>query len=653
MLRTKLFRSFVVIVALYSVLSAFVGVRAILNRVKREAQKRVGLDLGSAWAVLNSRFHEIEVILKMVATKQVVGETCARGDFQAAEVHERLERVRVNFGLDYLGLATPDGVVVMRTTAPYTTGDMRMGTPTIKQAMKGEPLTCLSVLSQMALRREADGLAERAFLELKETPHARPAANNVETRGLVIDSAVPVMNGSQVVGIVFGGVLVNRNYDLVDRMCEIVYRNEKYKGEPVGSATIFLGDCRVTTTVCEENGNRALGTRASREVADRVLDNGVAWVGEAFVVRNWCLTAYDPIRDGSGAVVGMLYVGVMKAPFMDDAGRILNQYIMISVIVLIVAILLAFVTANRLAAPIHRLVEASHNMREGNKPEHVATDRGCSETAELIAAFNSMSHTLAERAENLKALNRSYMETLGFVSHELKSPVATIINYVYLMRLGKLGPLTEKQDRAMRIVDMNSQRLVEMVRHYLNLARIENGELSPVRTRVAVVADVIKPLLDSAESEIEARHMTVKTALDDKLELDADINMVREVFDNLISNAVKYGREGGEVVLSAVPVDGFVRFSVRNTGDGIPAAKLGHLFQKFSRLDTSQASLRQKGTGLGLFITKNIVEAHGGTISAASEPGAWTEFTFSLPAQAAGAGEAVARASGVVGGTVG
>ena len=107
--------------------------------------------------------------------------------------------------------------------------------------------------------------------------------------------------------------------------------------------------------------------------------------------------------------------------------------------------------------------------------------------------------------------------------------------------------------------------------------------------------------------------------------------MTREVFENLISNGIKYGRDGGPLRLAATAAGEWIEFSVRNEGTGIPADKTAVIFEKFTRLETDQTIRRQKGTGLGLFITKHIVAAHGGHISVESKAGEWVEFRFTLP----------------------
>ena len=634
MLRTKLFKGFVLIVIIFSALSAYLGIATIKRRVIDEAQTRVRLDLSSAWAIYDSKLHEIETVLRLAASKEAVISMCETGSWSDADMRSRLERIRTGFGLDFLDVITPDGRVVMRTSVPYATGDFRIADPAVASALRGDALTCMGIMSGAELKLEADGLSEKAFLELEDTPHARRTATVEETRGMVMSGAVPVRQGLRVLGVIYGGVLMNRNYQLVDRIQDVVFKGEKYNSAPVGTATLFLNDIRIATTVRRENGNRALGTRVSKDVADRVLDNGAPWIGEAFVVRDWYLTAYDPIRDGRGEIVGMLYVGILKKPFEDIGRAVMLRYLWVSLFVLVVALVLAFIIAGRLAMPIHLLVEASNRMRHGEKAEPVPLDGAtCHETALLVKAFNEMAQTLAEREERLKALNRSYMETLGFVSHELKSPVATIMNYVFLLREGKLGEISERQAKALKAIDVGGHRLVEMVRHYLNLSRIENGELHPVPTKVAVLDDVLKPLLETVDPELKENAMHVTNAVGPDVLLSADINMVRKVFENLVSNAIKYGRSGGALEFRAKADGEFVEFAVRNEGAGIPAERLGCLFQKFSRLG-SLDGVHRKGTGLGLFITKHIVEAHGGRIGVSSVVGQWTEFTVSLPRHA-------------------
>ncbi|OGV57971.1 MAG: hypothetical protein A2283_15505 [Lentisphaerae bacterium RIFOXYA12_FULL_48_11] len=632
MLRTKLFIWFAVLVLLFGGLSAYVGIQIINDRVIEEAQTRVRLNLSSAWALYNFHLQEIETVLKLAAVKEVVVEMAEGGKWNDPEVCSRMEKIRTGFGLDFLDIVGSNGKVMMRTTQPNVTGDFKATEPAIASALKGEVMTCMSVISGEDMKREGENLAEKAYIELEDTPRARRTDRKEESRGMVMTCAAPIRKGMQVLGAVYGGVLVNRNNEMVDRIRDVVFRNEQYKGIPTGTATIFLNDSRIATTVRLSNGNRAIGTRASKEVADRVLDNGLPWIGDAYVLKDTYLSAYEPIKDGMGRIIGMLYVGILKQPFLDIGHSIIVRYVYLSIFVLLVSLVLAFIIAGRLAKPIHQLVEASNRMSNGEVHAPITARGSCRETDLLVSAFNDMTFTLAEREQKLKALNRSYMETLGFVSHELKSPVATIMNYVYLLREKKLGQLNEKQEKAVRAIDRGGTRLIEMVRHYLNLSRIENHEVQPVPTKVAVFDEVLKPIFDSAEAELAANNMTLINNVGTDIVLNVDINMIREVFENLLNNALKYGRQGGAIQVNSKFAGYFIEFSFRNDGEGIAEDKYDEIFQKFTRIASSETVKKQRGTGLGLFITKYIVEAHGGKIRVTSKPGEWAEFILTLPA---------------------
>lgn len=632
MLRSKLFRAFAALVLLFGLVSILIGQWMIKSRVVEEAQSSVRSDLAMATAECNFEMREIELTLRLTAGKKRVADACAAKSWADPQLDAILQEAHRDYGLDFVGLVAPDGRVVLRATS-HKTGDYQLVGPVISAALKGRPSTAWQVYSPEHLALEAADLPEQSFMVLEETPHARPTPKKEEARGMVMVGACPVRQGAEVTGVVYGGVLLNRNAALVDRIQDILYRDK-----PRGTVTLFLKDIRIATTVRLQNGNRAIGTRASKEVADRVLDNGKSWTGRAFVVNDYYLTQYNPIRDPEGQVIGMLYVGVLERPFRELSRRIVFQYGALSVFGLLLSLVIAFFFARRLARPIQNLVGAADAMQKGHHPEPVPIDETFNETRQLIVSFNEMARTLAEREKSLteanaslKSLNRSYMETLGFVSHELKSPLQTIVNYVYLLLTKKIGPLTEKQEKSVRNIRESVNRLVEMIRHYLNLSRIENGELAPVRTRLAVREEVLNRLEETYDEDMAARKMKLEDHIGDDVVIHADLNMTREVFENMISNALKYGREGGTISLSCKRTDAFYDFAVRNEGEGIPPDKINTLFQKFSRLEDQQATRKEKGTGLGLFIVKNIIEAHGGRIEVASEWHQGVEFRFTLP----------------------
>ena len=234
MLRTKLFKCFALLVILFGALSAYVGIRTIKHRVIAEAQTRVSMDLSSAWSLLNNKLHELEVILRLAASKEAVVTMCEQKAWSDAEVAGRLERIRLAFGLDFLDLIAPDGKVMLRTTAPHATGDSKLSDPAVAAALHGGQMVAMSLMPQRELEQESDGLADRSLIELEDTPRARLSNRKAESRGMVMVGAIPVWQGAQVLGVVYGGVLMNRNHDLVDRICALAAEYRVVAPAPLG-----------------------------------------------------------------------------------------------------------------------------------------------------------------------------------------------------------------------------------------------------------------------------------------------------------------------------------------------------------------------------------------------------------------------------------
>ena len=195
--------------------------------------------------------------------------------------------------------------------------------------------------------------------------------------------------------------------------------------------------------------------------------------------------------------------------------------------------------------------------------------------------------------------------------------------------LGELSPGV--RERLERIVGRN-ERLLEMIRDYLDISRLEGGELRVNFTKdVDIAFIVIKPIIDIMRSDAEQKRIGIFQKLPEKKVLaEIDPDLIRIVLANLISNAIKYGKEDTEILVELdSSSDGF-RFIVTNEGPGFPKTEIPNLFKKYSRLQTPEL-IRQKGTGLGLYTVWRIVKLHRGHIHAESEQGSWARFTIDIP----------------------
>ena len=387
-----------------------------------------------------------------------------------------------------------------------------------------------------------------------------------------------------------------------------------------------------------------VGTHASKDVADSVLGQGLPWTGSASVVGTPYLAQYDPIRDPDGKIIGMLYVGELEQKYSDLLRRTLFMNLAVILAGMTLAFLAIYFLVRGIVRPIHALSEATHQLAAGDLSHRVDIQRS-DEIGDLAQNFDQMGERLQTQrdelendkqqlttlSEQLQTTNRNYIEMLGFVTHELKNPLTSAIMGLYTVKDGYLGELNAGQKKSLESVAKSLDYFQDMVRNYLDLSRLEQGQLVAKKRHIDLQTAVVEPALDALDRQIQDRRMTVENRIPQGLKVDADPTLLRVVYDDLLSNAVKYGREGGGLLLEAQEADDTLTLSVRNEGEGIPPDKKGQLFQRFSRLDTTLAASGKKGTGLGLFICKEIVEKHGGQIWADSKVGEWAKFSFTLP----------------------
>lgn len=305
---------FVLIALSIGLIIGFIVNSVITNRAIYETQERVKEALNTARWVYTSKLNDIDRTIRLTSIRYVLKGVLQKE--RALLIKDDMTRLMADQGLDFLTLVNRKGTVLMRFHNPAMSGDSLTEDPFVKEAISNKAVSGTQVLLREDLLKEGKTLANKAFFFLIPTPRAKPAEKLEQTFGMVLKSAYPVVDvNGQVLGALVGGILMNRNYEIVDRIKNIVFRDAKYKGKEIGTATIFLGDWRISTNVIDKEGNRAVGTRVSREVRERVLERGLPWIQRAYVVDDWYITAYEPIRDFGGKIVGILYVGILETKY--------------------------------------------------------------------------------------------------------------------------------------------------------------------------------------------------------------------------------------------------------------------------------------------------------------------------------------------------
>jgi PAS domain S-box-containing protein len=234
---------------------------------------------------------------------------------------------------------------------------------------------------------------------------------------------------------------------------------------------------------------------------------------------------------------------------------------------------------------------------------------------------------LAEQNERLRELDRMKDDFVASVSHELRTPLTSIRGYLELVR--EDGGLDEEQDRMLGIVDRNADRLLGLVTDLLFIAEVDAGKLKLERHRVQL-GDVAGESVEAASPHARVAEIELNLDADDQLVVDGDRARLAQVFDNLISNAIKFTPAGGRIDVRVFRSDAAAVVEVSDTGSGIPEEEREHLFERFFRTSGAIRAAVQ-GTGLGLAIVVAIAASHGGTVRCESAEGGGAKFLVSLP----------------------
>ncbi|MEW6615564.1 MAG: cache domain-containing protein [Thermodesulfobacteriota bacterium] len=641
-LSKRVFLNFVLIIALFGILGALVGAMLINRTTLNEAQLRVNLDLRSAWNVIQGELDKLNLFVGVLGTGRRVESAYYAPD---SPIHRAsLEAVRRQCEFDFLSLTDARGQVIVRTVEPYNKGDYLTNDPFVSSALKGKSVSGFAILSPGRLRVEGGDLEERAFIVFEPTPKAKFRPKTSESAGMALVAAAPIYDeNGNILGALHAGILLNRNHALVDKIRSIVFEDEIYDGRYLGTVTIFQWDTRIATNVKFANGNRATGTRVSADVYDKVLENNLNWYDRAFVVNDWYISAYNPIHDIEGRVIGILYVGVLAKKYNDIKLALWKFYGGLSFGAAVFVLAVGLIFARRLTGSLRRLADAAGGIATGDLNLRVEEPLIDDEIRDLTRTFNAMASSLHDREEKLKAanieledtnaslqqLNANYLDMLGFVSHELKNTLGVIYTSARALDAGLIGPLSEKQGALIHGISRNIDSAVRMTRNYLNLAQIERGELKVEAKIIDLISDVVNPVLGELEQTVAEQSVIVENELPETLPIMGDPNLLLIVYKNLLTNALKYGCHNGKIRLGFKREEKNFRFEVWNEGEGLSSDKISQLFQKFVRLQDKPE--RSRSTGLGLFITKDIVTKHGGVIWAESEVGKWINFIFTLP----------------------
>ncbi|MFC2145990.1 cache domain-containing protein [Acidobacteriota bacterium] len=631
-IRAKLILSFLLIIMTIGIIALGTGVHIIGEGIVREAQTKVEMDLNAARVVYQHKLKEVRDVVRFTSLRRFsVKEAIKNNDREI--LLNALNKSRETSGLDVLTTVDKNGRVIVRSRNPNFSGDYQGDDIIVKKVLESkQSFSSTVVIPHRELAKESATLAEQARIKLIPTTKAVPKQQTEETSGMMLKAAVPVMDDNgELLGVIYGSVLLNRNFEIVDKVKDTVYKGMTYKGRDIGTATIFLQDTRISTNVKKENGTRAIGTRVSAEVYHQVLKKGKTWKDRAFVVNDWYITAYEPIRNINDKIIGILYVGILEDKFIDMKKETVLIFLGITAAGLIVAFLISYLLAGSITKPVRGLVSAAQRLADGDL-NHKVKIKSRKEIGKLEEAFNFMIEAIKERDELLKEKTKEIVgrsERLAMigqlaagVAHEINNPLGSIIIFSHiLLEEPEIKDLARKN---LEKIVKESMRCKDIVKGLLDFARQTEPEV-----KLASVNEVLRSTLSLLEKQTLFQNIQITTRNNPDLPLvEIDTTQVQQVFMNIIINAAEaMDGQGDLIVATRLSEDNrFVEVEFTDSGCGISQENQKRLFEPF--FTTKEVG---HGTGLGLAISYGIIEKHKGSIKVRSVLGKGTTFIIQLP----------------------
>jgi signal transduction histidine kinase len=345
----------------------------------------------------------------------------------------------------------------------------------------------------------------------------------------------------------------------------------------------------------------------------------------------------DPIRPGQYAILVAVRLPrqtqVVDALLADYGDILIAPLVQAALIGIGIAIFLSILITRSVSRPLQKVAEAATAVAEGDLGQR-APVQGPREVRIVAEAFNQMTNEVA-------TTQQAQRDFLANVTHDLRTPLTSIQGFSQAIMDGVAADPASAQ-RAAQIIYDESGRLNRMVQDLLDLARVEAGRFNMTKHTLRL-HDLLRAVGERLSPKAAEKSVRMIVDVPTLPLIAGDGDRLVQVFTNLIDNGIKHTGTGGTITVQAATKDGGVLVKVRDTGEGIPGSDLPHIFERFYQVDKSRQ--RRQGAGLGLTISRQIVEAHGGKISVESVEGLGTVFSVWLPALPEG--QAVTPASGV------
>jgi len=621
-LKARLTLGYLIILGVGGLATSLVGSWIVSSTIMTQARRAVDHDFATLKTVYEQQLQTMRLSVEFAASGAVLQQDFSRGGSTSAAAY--LERVRAEAGFDFLVLTDQQGRMLPIASPAQRLPDDTSSVSVVRAALSGKVAAATEILPAGTL------------------------SDNSDRGAMALVAAAPVVSSSGAVKTLCGGIVLNGNFGMVDRVWDLLFRGDRFRDADSGSVTIFQFDRRISTNVRTSAGDRAVGTHVGGEVADAVLKRGELWRGRAFVVKDWYISEYAPIRNYGGDVIGMFSVGVLESTYTAIRNQVIFSFFGIATVGFLLILGITYFMIHNITRPIGEMVSATQNIIAGRFDQEVHSDSP-SELALLAQSFNAMLKSLRQMKADLEEWGRTLeqkvhqrteelvamqarvaqserLASLGMlaagVAHEVNNPLGGILALTGLT-LEDLPPDDPNRENLAEVI-RQTERCRDIVKGLLEFSRQSKGNTEPVDLN-----KILQNTLSLVEKQALFFNIKVVWELDPQLpRVIADRSQFQQVFMNILMNAVQAMDEHGTITIRTGRdrTGESVEVAISDTGAGIPPGQIDRIFDPF--FTTKESS---QGTGLGLSIAYGIVTNYHGTISVQSEVGKGSTFTIRMP----------------------